>query len=146
VTDEHLSRHVGHPGLSRVVQDIVAERTLSAAKPRAAIARTFGYRSRREPRAGDRADVPGRSPRPDIELLLTRPAWMARGACRGAGSEIFFPERGESLEPARAYCDRCPVREECASYALEISREGLLPGVWAGTSERTRRQLRRTPA
>jgi WhiB family redox-sensing transcriptional regulator len=83
---------------------------------------------------------------PDIELLLTRPAWMARGACRGAGSEIFFPERGESLEPARAYCDRCPVREECASYALEISREGLLPGVWAGTSERTRRQLRRTPA
>lgn len=36
-----------------------------------------------------------------------------------SGHRCFFPARGESLEPARAFCNRCTVRVECYEYALE---------------------------
>ena len=53
-------------------------------------------------------DPPG-----SLEDLVTRPAWQALAACRGAGNEGLLPERGESLELAQAYRDRCPVRQPC---------------------------------
>jgi WhiB family redox-sensing transcriptional regulator len=82
---------------------------------------------------------------PDVEQLAARPAWEARAACRGMGPELFFPESGDSLEPGRDVCARCEVRPECLEYALRLSTGHLLPGIWAGTSERGRRQLRRCP-
>jgi WhiB family redox-sensing transcriptional regulator len=71
---------------------------------------------------------------------------MAQAACRGLGSEINFSSaRGEPLESALELCARCEVRPACLEYALSISAEPLLPGIWAATSERGRRRLRRCP-
>ncbi|MFP5322758.1 MAG: WhiB family transcriptional regulator [Acidimicrobiia bacterium] len=65
---------------------------------------------------------------------------MAFGACRGADPDLFFPDRGESLEPAKAVCAECVVRDECLEFALAA---GERFGVWGGTSERERRRIRR---
>ena len=38
-------------------------------------------------------------------------------ACRGMTPEIFFPESGATLAPARRVCAGCPVAQECRSVA-----------------------------
>jgi hypothetical protein len=72
-----------------------------------------------------------------VELLvavqLRRPGWHADAACRGKGPDVFYVERGVSLEPARQLCHGCPVAAECAE-AGRSERHG----VWAGTSARQR--------
>jgi WhiB family redox-sensing transcriptional regulator len=84
--------------------------------------------------------------RPDedlaIEDFLRRPTWHARAACRGMGTDVFFPGRGEVLKvrAAKAVCDGCSVREECLDAALD--GDDTL-GIWGGVSERRRRGLRR---
>lgn len=67
-------------------------------------------------------------------------SFQAYGACNGTDPDMFFPNRGESLEPAISVCARCVVREECLEYAVA---NGEKYGVWGGTSERERRRLRR---
>jgi hypothetical protein len=63
------------------------------------------------------------------------------GECRGADSNLFFPERGEDTSLAKSICKDCPVRKGCLEYALaNVERQGI----WGGTSERERRQIRRT--
>jgi WhiB family redox-sensing transcriptional regulator len=65
--------------------------------------------------------------------------WQLRGACRVADPALFFHpegERGPSRRnrevSAKAVCERCPVRRECAQHALAV-REPY--GVWGGLSE-----------
>jgi WhiB family redox-sensing transcriptional regulator len=82
--------------------------------------------------------TPG-GPPPSVLDLIRRPAWMREAACRGADVNVFFPSRGEPTEAARELCDRCPARAPCLSYALAEDLEG----VWAATSKRQRRALRR---
>jgi WhiB family redox-sensing transcriptional regulator len=65
--------------------------------------------------------------------------WRGLAACRGIDLDVFFPERGESAEPARQVCARCPVREQCLDYAIS---NGITDGIWGGLSERERRALR----
>jgi WhiB family transcriptional regulator, redox-sensing transcriptional regulator len=65
--------------------------------------------------------------------------WRDQAACLGADPDLFFPQRGESAEPAREICARCPVREACLDYAL---RNAITHGIWGGVSERERRALR----
>lgn len=64
--------------------------------------------------------------------------WVAKGRCRKAPQEIFFPVRGEPTERARALCRQCPVAQECLDYALAHAR---LQGVWGGTSGKERREI-----
>jgi len=70
--------------------------------------------------------------------------WQREAACRGLSlaesQAIFFPSRGDSIDEARAICGRCPVTEECLQFALANN----CIGVWAGTSDRQRRKLRRS--
>ena len=84
---------------------------------------------------------------PDVDLLLdelvNRPAWHRQAACRGVGTAMFFPTRGERIEPATAICGVCTVREECLGAALE---HWDTRGVWGGMSERGRKGLRRGAA
>ncbi len=84
---------------------------------------------------------------PDVDDLLAelvnRPAWHRRAACRGSGTDLFFPERGQSTERAKALCAGCEVREQCLSVAVA---DVTTQGVWAGTSERGRRVLRKQVA
>jgi hypothetical protein len=69
----------------------------------------------------------------------TLAGWQYRAACRGAELTVFFPERGQSAEPARQICAACPVRQPCLDYAL---RHGITHGIWGGLTERDRRPLR----
>ena len=82
--------------------------------------------------------VPGDAPTL-ADLLPSRPPWMARAACRGVEATTFFPARGEPTDAARELCADCPARGPCLAYALEEDVEG----VWAGTSKRQRRAMRR---
>lgn len=69
-----------------------------------------------------------------------RPSWRNQAACRGMDADLFYPDRGESLAEARAVCRRCPVQAECLGTAVA---QGERFGVWGGSSERQRRDLRR---
>lgn len=59
--------------------------------------------------------------------------------CRGLNPDIFFPVRGASVREAKAVCAECSIRLACFEYAM-INHEDH--GVWGGTSERQRRDLR----
>lgn len=61
--------------------------------------------------------------------------------CLQVDPDLFFPDSGQSAEPAKRICRRCPVRAECLEYAL---RHGERFGVWGGLSERQRRMLAAT--
>lgn len=67
--------------------------------------------------------------------------WRADGACVGTGTDLFFPGPNDAAaaDMARAICESCPVRSQCYDHALRHEEFG----VWAGTSERQRRQLRK---
>ena len=65
--------------------------------------------------------------------------WRELAACRGIDLEVFFPERGESAEPARQVCAACPVRRPCLDYAIT---NRITHGIWGGLTERERRALR----
>ena len=80
-------------------------------------------------------------PDANILSLLERPSWHAAAACNGMGPQEFFPGRGESAEVAKRFCDSCTVVTECLDSALAHRDDG----VWAGTSGRQRRKIRRLP-
>jgi hypothetical protein len=63
-------------------------------------------------------------------------------ACRGQDPAAFFPEAGGSANQARRICRTCPVQVDCLTYALgvPVSHDW---GVWGGTTEDERQQLRR---
>ena len=64
--------------------------------------------------------------------------WRERAACCGTDLNLFFPERGESADPARQVCVRCPVRQLCLEYALS---NRITHGIWGGMTEWERRTL-----
>lgn len=86
---------------------------------------------------------------------LNRPQpWMADGLCREYPPEMFFPA-GEDSTPrglartarrdvevaaAKAVCQRCAVRVECLTYAIESDEPA---GIWGGRTVAERRTLRR---
>lgn len=65
---------------------------------------------------------------------------MEDAECLGTDPELFFPERGQTTELAKAVCRECIVREECLEYSLE---NGIKHGVFGGLSERERRRIRK---
>lgn len=68
-------------------------------------------------------------------------SWMADGACVGLDPEAWFPAPGEKVPAAvRKICQRCPVRLECAEYA--INNESRIEGVWGGLSYNERVKIR----
>jgi WhiB family redox-sensing transcriptional regulator len=66
--------------------------------------------------------------------------WEPFANCLGVDPELFFPQRGEPTEAAKAVCQLCIVRQECLETALE---NGEKFGIWGGLSERERRQIRK---
>jgi WhiB family redox-sensing transcriptional regulator len=72
-------------------------------------------------------------------------SWRVRAACHGVDGELFFAADGERglakrrrERAAKAVCVGCPVREDCAGYAL-ANREPH--GVWGGLSEGDRERI-----
>ena len=68
--------------------------------------------------------------------------------CRDEDPELFFPigNTGPALlqiEQAKMVCRRCPVIQDCLTWALESGQDA---GVWGGLSEDERRALKRRNA
>jgi WhiB family redox-sensing transcriptional regulator len=71
--------------------------------------------------------------------------WQEHGSCREADPTVFFHpqnERGAARimrdRRAKSICARCPVRIECADYAVR-AREPY--GVWGGLTEDEREAI-----
>lgn len=64
--------------------------------------------------------------------------WMDRAACRGADAELWFPDRGQSTAYAVDVCGRCPVKADCAEYAINAR---VHHGVWGGLTAEQRKHL-----
>lgn len=72
---------------------------------------------------------------------IRQPEWD-EAACRDVpDSDIFFPDRADSLEGKRAIkvCKTCPLQHDCLAFALI---NDIRYGIWGGTSGRMRRDLR----
>lgn len=66
----------------------------------------------------------------DLLDMARATSWMGRGRCAETDPEAFFADEDET-GAAKAVCRGCPVRKQCADYALA---EGLAWGVWGGLS------------
>lgn len=85
-----------------------------------------------------------------VQLYRTERPWRDRAACR------FAPERTREFFPTNPkvdthpLCNRCPVRRECADYAVQativtVNTQGEgrpIRGLWGGTNEQERRDRR----
>jgi len=87
----------------------------------------------------------GSAPRP----IATLWKWQESAACRNQDVSRFYPptgERGEARrkreDQARQICQACPVRVECAQFALSIGEEH---GIWGGMTGKERISLLRRP-
>ena len=77
-------------------------------------------------------------------------SWREQARCRDLDSALFFspdgergPRRRRRERAAKAVCARCPVRDECAAFAL-ANHEPY--GIWGGLTETEREALwRRVP-
>ena len=68
--------------------------------------------------------------------------WQESGACRDSGPVLFFhPQNERGIQrrrrdaAAKSVCASCPVRVQCADYAIR-AREPY--GVWGGLTEEER--------
>ena len=67
-------------------------------------------------------------------------SWWDRAACKGKGTGMWYPARGESAQPAKEICSTCEVKKICEQYAVD---NGERFGIWGGKSERQRKRARR---
>ncbi|MDZ7674963.1 MAG: WhiB family transcriptional regulator [Acidimicrobiales bacterium] len=80
-----------------------------------------------------------------IPLTLERDEWRKHAACSDTDPNLFFPvgTTGPALDQiasAKAVCRTCDVQDLCLEYAISTNQDS---GVWGGTSEEERRQMRR---
>lgn len=74
--------------------------------------------------------------------------WRKGAICRDTDPDLFFPvgTTGYALvqiDKAKQVCSECPACEDCLQYALDTNQDS---GIWGGTSEEERRQMRRQMA
>jgi WhiB family redox-sensing transcriptional regulator len=72
--------------------------------------------------------------------------WRDRARCLDEDPDLFFPigTSGPALAQAaaaKAMCRRCPVITQCLDWALANYQDA---GVWGGTTEEERREMRRS--
>ena len=71
--------------------------------------------------------------------------WAPDAACAGdTDPEQWFAPDGPDQAPAKGTCSTCHVRAECLDYALSCG--SMLAGVWGGTGESERAQIRKAKA
>lgn len=59
--------------------------------------------------------------------------------CAQADPEMWFADDVETQNKAIAICQHCPLQSDCLQYATEH----MVQGIWGGTRETTRHQLRK---
>lgn len=67
--------------------------------------------------------------------------WAKEGSCKGKPTDLWFPTSTGTRdeEHARRVCSACPVREECAEYAIV---RPPLDGIWGGLDQKERDRIR----
>ncbi len=80
-----------------------------------------------------------------LHLTIERDDWRDVASCRDTDPDLFFPVGTtgpaiEQIENAKAVCAQCDAQAACLEYALATNQDS---GVWGGTSEEERRQLRK---
>lgn len=72
--------------------------------------------------------------------------WRDKGTCKRPEfpTWLFFPGRGdnETVRRALEVCERCPVIDDCLRFAVATNASG----VWGGTTEKQRRNMKRAAA
>lgn len=75
---------------------------------------------------------------------LTDMTWLDHARCRGLPPDMFHPRQGEgedaSGNEAKRVCVDCEVREQCLDHAVRNNED---VGIWGGTGEDRRRNVRR---
>ena len=71
--------------------------------------------------------------------------WRDEAVCRETDPDLFFPigTTGQALlqiDRAKQVCQECTVQVSCLEFALETNQDS---GIWGGTSEEERRDIRR---
>lgn len=80
------------------------------------------------------------------ETPLERPVWRASASCRGLPISWFFEPVETVLEGGvnvRDICRACPVQTDCLEEALTFENKADLAGIWGGTDEVERKQIRK---
>ena len=73
------------------------------------------------------------------------PDWRDSAACVREDLNLFFPistvgrAAQQQVDAAKAVCGRCPVRQDCLEWALDVGPEF---GIFGGCTEVERRRLR----
>ena len=80
-----------------------------------------------------------------LSLTLASDEWRREAECRDTDPDLFFPVGTtgpaiEQIENAKAVCRECDAQAPCLEYALATNQDS---GVWGGTSEEERRELRK---
>ena len=68
-------------------------------------------------------------------------AWLGLALCAQTDPEAFYSDKGGSIQPAKAVCENCEVRQQCLQYALDNDERY---GIWGGMSDRERRRYKRS--
>ncbi len=79
---------------------------------------------------------------------LESPTWRVDAACRDTDPDLFFPvgttgPAVEQIASAKIVCNTCNAQQVCLEFALATNQDS---GVWGGTSEEERRDMRRATA
>lgn len=73
-----------------------------------------------------------------LSLVVEMPQ-LPDAACKGTSNpDAFYSFNPRELEQARNICRRCPAIRDCLAWALTHTEEGI----WAGTTEEQRKELR----
>ena len=85
------------------------------------------------------------SPSHLLSLTVASAEWRKDSACRDTDPDLFFPVGTtgpaiEQIEQAKAVCRQCSAQSLCLEYAIDTNQDS---GIWGGTSEDERRQLRK---
>jgi hypothetical protein len=83
--------------------------------------------------------IRGPQPQPPPQDVEQPRRWVEAAICAQVDPEIFHPEKGRHTNRAINICRVCPVQEPCLQWALEHHETGI----WGGTTERRRQELRR---
>lgn len=74
--------------------------------------------------------------------MLDHQPWRTHGKCSNLSPEeadsVFFLGRGRSPSAAKEFCSNCPVRRPCLFFAIFYNEVGI----WAGTTDKERKDLR----
>lgn len=119
------------------------------------LARSVCMRAHRRPKLAPRLGALNLFKETNMSILASSLAlgsadytWRFAATCRDTDPELFFPvgTTGQALlqiAKAKSVCCECPVNVDCLEFALETNQD---TGIWGGTSEEERRQIRREAA